>query len=123
MGKFSELRNIRNSVILEVNGEYRTNLAEIEKQGTKEEAISELEEEPTDNAHKLTEEFDTCSKDVVKVEERRKVEKYKTIKKKLTEVFALLQRPKRKPLREFFVDEEEELESKFTCIHLFRFRN
>ena len=46
------------------------------------------------------------------IEKETKMDKFKTIKKKLTDVFALLQRPKRKPLREFFIDEEEELESK-----------
>ena len=111
MGKFSELRNFRNGVILEVNREQRPNLAEIEKRflvaGMKEEESVCQINSPGDNEHE-----NEINKDVDGIGEENKVKKYKTIKKKLTEVFALLQRPKRKPLREFFIDEEEELESK-----------
>ena len=123
MGKFSELRNFRNGVILEVNRDQRPNLAEIEKRflvaGRKEEeSVCEING-PGDNVHdRVNENENEISKEVEDIEGERKVKKYKTIKKKLTEVFALLQRPKRKPLREFFIDEEEELESKYlTYIH------
>ena len=112
MGKFSELRTFRNGVILEVNRQRRPNLAEIEKRflvaGIKEkEAVCEI-----NNPH-VTEHENEISEDVAEIGEEWKVEKHRTIKKKLIDVFALLQRPKRKPLREFFIDEEEELESKY----------
>ena len=118
MGKFSELRNFRNGVILEVNRGQRPNLAEIEKRflvaGRKEEESVCAINGPGDNVHdRVNENENEISKEVEDIEGERKVKKYKTIKKKLTEVFALLQRPKRKPLREFFIDEEEELESKY----------
>ena len=123
MGKFSELRNFRNGVILEVNRDQRLNLAEIEKRflvagRREEESICQIND-PGDNVHDRVNEYEhETSKDVEDIGEEMKVKKYKTIKKKLTEVFALLQRPKRKPLREFFIDEEEELESKYlTYIH------
>ena len=118
MGKFSELRNFRNGMILEVNREQRPNLSEIEKRflvaGMKnEESVCQIND-PGDNEHDPVYEHENeTSKDVDDIGEENKVKKYKTIKKKLTEVFALLQRPKRKPLREFFIDEEEELESKY----------
>ena len=111
MGKFSELRTFRNGVILEVNRQRRPNIAEIEKRfliaGIKEkEAVCEI------NNHHVTEHESEISEDVTEIG-KWKVEKHRTIKKKLIDVFALLQRPKRKPLREFFIDEEEELESKY----------
>ena len=34
-------------------------------------------------------------------------------------ILFFFQRPKRKPLTEYFIDEEEELESKSTLIHFF----
>ena len=114
MGKFSELRTFRNGVILEVNRQRRPNLAEIEKRflvaGIKEkEAFCEINNPVHDH---VTEDESEISEDVAEIG-KRKVEKHRTIKKKLIDVFALLQRPKRKPLREFFIDEEEELESKY----------
>ena len=119
MGIFSELRTFRNGVISEVNRQSRPSLAEIEKLflvgGIKEEEESVCEiNNPVDNVHDhVTKHENEISEDVTEIEEEWKVEKYKTVKKKLTDVFALLQRPKRKPLREFFIDEEEELESKY----------
>ena len=121
MGKFSELRNIRNSVILEVSGgEYRANFAEIEKGSVIQENVnSELDivdKSAWDIDEKLIAEENKLCDNVSNIKKETKMDKFRTIRKKLTDVFAMLQRPKRKPLREFFIDEEEELESKCTSI-------
>ena len=84
MGKYSELRNFRNGVILEVNREQRPNLAEIEKRflvaGMKEEESIYQINDPRDNVHYRVDEHENeISEEVEDIEEERKVKKYKTI--------------------------------------------
>ncbi len=125
MGKFTDLRNVRCSVILDGDRERYSNLVELERikwindnisagiENMKEEMeVTEVKEEITEDENDPPEEAGVES-GVGEGEEPlgNKRRKFSTIRIRLTDVFEMLQRPKRKPLREFFIDEEEELES------------
>ncbi len=110
MGKFTDTRNVGDKTVVKdsFSGTKYRNVAEIQQMFLSRNVNTKMSDSFDESSFDPCEEMNNNEGEPVK-----KRDKFKTIKVKLTDMFELLQRPKRKPLREFFMDEEEELESKF----------